>query len=192
MFDSSIARHGRRSSGRGNYNGWQYSVAALRARPLFIAIVTRHRVGRRDRHFRRRRSWCAGAQGRKQHAVVAAFGRSATDKFDPHVGGPLLVEVKRLGGTGRKIDDAMAYKGPAIVDPHDDRAAIVQIGDTGIARQRHGAVRRRDAVHVIALAVRGLVAMEVGSIPGCNAFAAIHWLAGWNRARSILAMGFAV
>ena len=80
-------------------------------------------------------------------------------------------------------------KRPPIVDPHDDRATIVKIGDARITRQRHRAMRRRDAMHVIALAVRSRPAMEVGPIPGSNPFAAICGIVGRDMRPTIYGIG---
>ncbi|MNV60999.1 hypothetical protein D3C71_1534880 [compost metagenome] len=51
-----------------------------------------------------------------------------------------------------------------IVDPHDHRFAIVQVGDPGEARQRQRLVRGGEGVHVIHLAVGGQAAVELGAV----------------------------
>src|SRR6202048_1139817 len=156
--------------------GWRQQV-------LSITALREERLGRRDHHVGGHGSWRGCTQRRKQHLVVTALDGCATDNFDTHAGGPLPVEIERLGGSNREISDAVMCKRPAVIDPHDYRATIVQIGDTRITRQRHRAMRRRDAVHVIALAVRSPPAMEVGPIPGGNSFGAICGIAGRNIGR---------
>src|SRR5207244_4155849 len=94
-------------------------------------------------------------------------------------------------GSGREVNDAVMYKRPAIVDPHDYRATIVQIGDPRVARQRHGAMRRRDAMHVIALAARSQPAMEVGPIPGSNPFDAVCGIVGRDMGPTTYGIGLA-
>ena len=61
----------------------------------------------------------------------------------------------------------------AIVDAHDDGAAVVEIGDTHIARQRQRRVRGRDAVHVVDFAVGGQPPVEIAPIPRGHALRAI-------------------
>src|SRR3981081_1846233 len=85
----------------------------------------------------------------------------------------MTVEIQRLGGADREVDDAVAHIGTAVVDTHYDGAAVVQVGDASVARQRHGGVRGRDAVHVVDLAVRGQPAVEIRAVPGGNALDAI-------------------
>src|SRR5665213_1272293 len=55
--------------------------------------------------------------------------------------------------------------GSAIVDAYNDRATVGEIGDTRIARQWHGRMRRRDAVEVRNLAVGGIAAVEILAVP---------------------------
>ena len=94
------------------------------------------------------------------------------------MGEPVAVKSQRIGGPNRDVDEAVAGIGAAIVHPHDDGAAIVEIGHPGIAGKRHGRMRRRDAVHVEHFAVGGLPAMEIRAIPGSDAFGLIRLIVG--------------
>src|SRR5262249_4969963 len=99
--------------------------------------------------------------------------RRAAEVFDPHAGKAVAVELQRLGGPDRQVDDAIADIGTAVVHPHHDRAAVVQVGDAGIARQRHGGVRGRDGVHVVDFDVGGQPAVEIRPVPGRGALGAV-------------------
>src|SRR6516225_7685593 len=154
------------------------SMLGWRSGFLSIAPLADERLRRRDYHVGGRGSRYAGAQRRQQHLVIAAVDRCATDKFDAHAGSPLFVDIERLGGSNREVNDAVVYKRPPIVDPHDDRATIVETGNTRITRQRHRAMRRRDPIHVVALAVRSAATVEVGAIPRSNPFGAIRGIGG--------------
>ena len=83
------------------------------------------------------------------------------------------MEFQGLGGADREIDHTVAPIGTAIVDPHDDRLAVVKIGDPRVARQRHRCMRRRNAVHVVDLAVGGQPAVKIRAVPRCQAFDAV-------------------
>ncbi len=61
----------------------------------------------------------------------------------------------------------------AVIDPHDDGAAVGEIGDPGIARDRQGRMRAGDRMHVVDFAVGGEPAVEIGSVPGGDALGAI-------------------
>ncbi|MNV25416.1 hypothetical protein D3C71_1165120 [compost metagenome] len=52
----------------------------------------------------------------------------------------------------------------AIVDPHDHRFAVVQVGHPGKTRQRQGLVCGGEGVHVIHLAVGGKPTVELGTV----------------------------
>ena len=73
------------------------------------------------------------------------------------------VELGR-GGVGQ-VDDAVADERAAVVDAHDHLAAIAQVGDLGVARDRQGLVRGGHRVHVVRLAERGGRGMESGAVP---------------------------
>ena len=59
-----------------------------------------------------------------------------------------------------------ADKGAAVIDLDHHAAAILEIGDLDIARQRQGRHGRREIVHVEPFAVRGHAAVELRAIPG--------------------------
>jgi len=80
-----------------------------------------------------------------------------------------MAEGQRVGRRLRKVHHAATMEGAAIVDAHDDRAAVHQVGDAGIGRQRHRRMCGRDAVAVIDFAIGGTPAMEGLAIPGGRA-----------------------
>jgi hypothetical protein len=55
--------------------------------------------------------------------------------------------------------------GPAVVDPHDHLAAVVEVGDLDDAGQRQGLVGRRRQVHVEDLAVGRAAIVELLAVP---------------------------
>jgi len=78
------------------------------------------------------REWRACTQRRKQHLVVAASIGAGPDQIRHARGGP----VCKNRGPWRfrsRVNDAVMYKRPPIVDPHDYRATVVQIGDARIS-----------------------------------------------------------
>ena len=74
--------------------------------------------------------------------------------------------VEQVGGAFRKIDQPVVRIGPAIVDADDDGAAVLNVGDARVARQRHGRMRRRQMRHVVDFAIGGEPAMEGVAVPG--------------------------
>jgi hypothetical protein len=119
----------------------------------------------RSQHRIRGRSRLAFAQRRGQHAVVRAFERRAADVLDPDLRNTVAVEIQKLGGTNRQIDDAVAVERSPVIDAHDDGSAIGHVGDTRVARDRQRRMRGRDRLHVEDFAVRGAPAMESVAIP---------------------------
>ena len=57
----------------------------------------------------------------------------------------------------------------AVIDPHDELALVLEVRDLHVAREGKVLVRGADAHLVIDLAVRGLLAVEAGSVPGGKA-----------------------
>ncbi len=78
-------------------------------------------------------------------------------------------QVEAIGGGFRQIDDAALGVRPAIVDAHHQLTPVGQVGDTNIARDRQGRVRRGQAVGIELLAQRGGVAVGFFAIPGRQA-----------------------
>src|SRR3546814_8140097 len=60
-------------------------------------------------------------------------------------------------------------EGTAVVHPDVDGTAVVEVGHPNHARQRQGAMRGADLVHVEDLAVCCRLAVELRTIPGCDA-----------------------
>ena len=111
----------------------------------------------------------AGTIGRHQILVVIAVERRAADIFDLHLGRAGVGIVQHLGGALRQVDQAAVRIRPAIVDAHDDRTAVLDIGDARIARQRHRRMRRGQMRHVVDFAIGGQPAVEGVAIPGGGA-----------------------
>jgi len=93
----------------------------------------------------------------------------ATDIFYFDLAQTVVVEAERLRCFRRHIDDAAADKRPAIIDAHDNRALIAEIGHPHIARQRQRRVRCRKRVHVECLAIGGSPPVKVFAVPGGHA-----------------------
>ena len=107
-------------------------IGRHRGRPGIRGTVAQfgHKGFRRCEHdIRRRLRRTVESQRREQHPVVAAFHRRPADVFHPNAGKPLVIEIECLGGPDREIDQTVFRIGPAIVEAHDDRTAVRQIGD---------------------------------------------------------------
>ena len=110
-----------------------------------------------------RRHGGASAHGRWRAAGAGALRRLRARRehahFDRRGAGQQHVE---LGGGGvGQVDDAIADERAAIVDAHDDLAAVAQVGDLGVAGDGQRLVRGRHGVHVVALAQRGGLRREI-------------------------------
>ena len=57
-------------------------------------------------------------------------------------------------------------EGAAVIDPHDDAPAVVQIGDIDITGQGQVLVRCGHAIHVIDFTAGGAVTVKFFAIPG--------------------------
>ena len=120
---------------------------------------------------RRRRA--VGAQAREQRRIVGAFERRAADIFDFHLRGARALEIEHVGDARGHVHHPPAVIGAAIVDAHDDRIAVGEIGDPGVARQRHRRMRRGERAHVVDFAVGGAPAVERVAVPGGHADGAV-------------------
>src|SRR5499433_3284314 len=85
----------------------------------------------------------------------------------------MAIEVERLGSPDRQVDEAVLRVGTAVVEPHDDRASVREVGDAQIARHRQRRVCRRNTIHVIDFAVGGRAAVKIRAVPGGDAFGAV-------------------
>src|SRR5690348_9935813 len=92
-------------------------------------------------------------------------GSAGVHQLDTDARGPMVRDSELARSASGKIDDAVTVVRAAIVDAHDHRTAVGEIGDTHIRIERQGPMRRGQRVHVEALAVRGLVAVEARSVP---------------------------
>ena len=101
------------------------------------------------------------------------------------------MEAKELRSPHRQVDDTIGGKRSAIVDAHDDRAAILQIGDARVARHRQGGMRGRDAMHVVDFAVGGEPAVEIRAIPRGGTVSAIIRILGRHIGAPVDVVGLA-
>src|SRR5690606_6293292 len=84
------------------------------------------------------------------------------------------------GGVGQ-VDQAVADEGTAVVDAHDHRAAVGDVGDPHITRDRQHRVRGGHRVHVIGLAGGGRLAVITASVPGRDAARPVGFEPGHRR-----------
>ena len=88
-----------------------------------------------------------GAEGADLQVAVAA-GFSTPPVIHPgniehlylHLRGALGHIAQLHRGAVRQVYDTVRVKGPAVVDPHHDAAAIFQVGDTGVRGNSPGGV----------------------------------------------------
>src|SRR5207245_3577927 len=73
----------------------------------------------------------------------------------------------------RKVDDAIGAKRTAVVDAHDDRSPVAEMGHARVARYRQDRVRRGHRVHVVTLAARGALALESAAVPASESALAV-------------------
>ena len=90
---------------------------------------------------------------------------STPDIINAHPCGAAIVEIQQMRGLGGHVDKALAMIGPAVVDAHDQRAAVSEVGHACVARQRQRRMRRRDAVAVKDFAIGGQAAVKVVAVP---------------------------
>ncbi len=121
--------------------------------------------GAGGRATRTRRGRTVGPQCRQQHAFVGALDGGAANIFDPDPGEALATEIEEMGSAMRQVDHAIAMERTAVVDADDERMAVGQVGDSGVARHRHGPMSGRERIHVIDFAVGSEPAMELASVP---------------------------
>ena len=95
--------------------------------------------------------------------------RSLAGIAHAHPRGTLRLEPQIARRGPRHVDHAVVRVGPAIVDPQQQCAAVVEIGDVGVGGQRQGRVRRRQRPHVEYLAVGRAAAVEIFGIEGGHA-----------------------
>ena len=105
--------------------------------------------------------------------AVVAFEWRAPCVAHAHARQPLLTETKRTRRLIRQVDEPVLGVRTAIVDAHQNRAAVLQVGHPGIRRHRQRRVPRRHRMHVVDLAVRGAASVEGGAVPGRRAGAIV-------------------
>ena len=133
-----------------------------------IAGAPGHFHGRGVDHGHRR---CAREPRARARPAAAGPSPRAARRDDAHFDGrgarEQHVELGR-GGVG-EVDDAVADERPAVVDAHDDLAAVAQVRDLGVGGNRQRLVRGGHGVHVVALAERGRRGVKARAVPGGGA-----------------------
>ena len=107
--------------------------------------------------------------GRRLRAARELIRHAGSQRlhFDQRRAVPDHVEL-RGRGVG-EVDEAVGDEGAAIVDAHDDAAAVAEVGDARIARKRQRLVGGGHPVHVVGLAAGGVAAVERRAVPGGHA-----------------------
>ncbi len=100
------------------------------------------------------------------------------DPLDLHFGAPARDDPQLQRGGVAQVDDPVAVERPAIVDPHDHLASVARVPDPRIAGDGQGRMGCRHGVHVVDLAARGALAVELSAIPGGAAALAIGGVRG--------------
>ncbi|MNE31959.1 hypothetical protein D3C80_1255520 [compost metagenome] len=95
------------------------------------------------------------------------------DTLDAHPRGTGFGIAELLRRRVGQVDDAVGVERTTVVDPQDHTALVVQVGDLDVGRQRQGLVCRTHAIEVIDLAVGGVLAVELGAVPGRRALGAV-------------------
>ena len=119
------------------------------------------------------RAATSGARRAVGRRIVKRAGRRRVDAANLDHGRAIAQHVELCGGRVGQVDDSIADEGAAIVDPHHDAAAVLQIRDPHVGGQRQRLMSGGHAVHVVGLAGRGPHLVEAGAIPGGDALAPI-------------------
>src|SRR5690606_27975574 len=90
---------------------------------------------------------------------------SGEDGLALHPRAARLGAAEAVRSRGAEVDDALAMEGAAAVDPHGGAAAVGEVRHAREARDGQRLVGGRHAVHVVDLAARGALAMELAAIP---------------------------
>ncbi|MGY4359586.1 hypothetical protein ACVW0J_006079 [Bradyrhizobium sp. i1.7.7] len=106
-------------------------------------------------------------------AIVGAFQRRPANVFDTDLGDAIAFEFKEFSGFVRDVDQPVAVIGPAVVDAHDQRFAVRDIGHPRIGRHRQGRMRRCQRGHVEHFAIGGQAAVEIVAVPGRHTLGAV-------------------
>src|SRR6202042_1725134 len=104
------------------------------------------------------------AQRRLEETVVRTVELRRPDIFDAHHGGAAIDEAKELGRVLGDVENAVGGIGATVIDAHDQRAAVTQIGHPRVARQRHGRMRGGDGVEVENFAVWRGTTVEIVAV----------------------------
>ena len=90
--------------------------------------------------------------------------RRLRQRHDADAGSAVHRQLLR-GGAG-KIDDPSTMVGPPVVDCHQDRLAVLEVGHPGLGAERQTPVGGGEGLLVEAFAAGGLFAVKTGSVPG--------------------------
>src|SRR6267378_2110314 len=91
------------------------------------------------------------------------------DGFHFHLNAAGVHEAELVRRRVGQVDDALGVERPAVVDAHDDAAAVGEIGYAYVARNRQESVRRGHRIHVVALAAGSAPSVELAPVPACGA-----------------------
>jgi hypothetical protein len=97
-------------------------------------------------------------------SLIGGEGRDADAR------GPVLAHAQRGGSGGGKIEDAPVAIRAAIIDPHRDPPAILEIGDAQNRVERQAAMRAGEGPPIEALAICGALSLMAPPIPGSGSF----------------------
>ena len=169
----------------GNSARWRNSANApsCTAKP---PATRRRRGGASAGAARRSRSTGVGdrrrpaAAARRPRRSGASPGMIASTSTSPL---PLLRDAEPVRRRVRQVDDAAVQERAAVVDAHDHALAGRDVGDARVRRQRQRRVRRGHRVHVVGLADRRLLAVELAAVPRRDAALPVG-LAASSPARS--------
>ena len=91
------------------------------------------------------------------------------DRLDLDLAASLLGDTNPVRRGVREVDHPPVQERAAVVDAHDHALARRDVGHARIGGQRQRRVGGRHRVHVVGLADRRLLAMELAAVPRCDA-----------------------
>ena len=78
----------------------------------------------------------------------------------------LVLQVQNSSRFVRQVNDPAVYDRATIINAHNHRSAVSQIGDLHIGPERQSRMCRGQVVHVESFTTGGFLAVEIASIPG--------------------------
>src|ERR1041385_4394287 len=95
-------------------------------------------------------------------------GISRLNDIQPHRRSAGADELERLGGSERKIDDAIVLKRTTVVNPHDDGFAGQRVCHTNLCIERKRAMGGGHSIHIVRLAVGGPFSVKLFGVVRCD------------------------